>query len=441
MKQKLLSLLFLLMGMVQGTMAQKEAYAVLSEDKQTVTFYFDDQKADRNGVKEINNAYATYGNAYGKAKNAVFDASFADYRPTSTAYWFMGCKSLTNIVNIENLNTSEVTDMQGMFSWCSLENIDLSNFNTAKVTDMSWMFSYCYSLKSINLNNFNTAKVTDMSRMFFDCQALTSVNSSIFNTAKVTDMSGMFEGCHALTSLDLSNFNTENVTDMSFMFSRCAALTSLNLSNFNTKKVTNMQAMFYMYGGSSLTSLNLISFNTENVTDMSSMFNGCTALTNLDLSKFNTANVTNIEGMFENCANLTILDLSSFITANVMNMRAMFSGCTGLTTIYADEEKWSTAKVDPEDFWSGSSVFQDCTNLIGGNGTKYNWDNQSSDYARIDKPEQPGYLTQKTSSGINSIELPTLTADHYYTLDGRRIEGLPTEKGLYIIGGKKVVVK
>ena len=41
------------MGMVQGTMAQKEAYAVLSEDKQTVTFYFDDQKADRNGVKEI----------------------------------------------------------------------------------------------------------------------------------------------------------------------------------------------------------------------------------------------------------------------------------------------------------------------------------------------------------------------------------------------------
>ena len=47
--------------------------------------------------------------------------------------------------------------------------INLNNFNTNNVTDMSGMFDGCSSLKELNINNFNTNNVTDMYRMFYGC--------------------------------------------------------------------------------------------------------------------------------------------------------------------------------------------------------------------------------------------------------------------------------
>ena len=45
-------------------------------------------------------------------------------------------------------------------------------------------------------------------------------------------------------------------------------------------------------------------------------------------------------------------------------------------------------------------------------------------------------------TGITTIvsDEPTMT-NAIYTLDGRRIEGNPTEKGVYIVKGKKVIIK
>lgn len=610
MKQKLLSLLFLLMGMVQGAMAQKEAYVASDDYWNTVTFYYDDQKTVRSQVAEINNNYVDYWNPdqypphpYTETSKVVFDASFADYRPTSTAYWFCGCYYLSVFSGLENLNTSEVTDMSYMFDGCSGvfsdfdfsklntanvksmrsmfhnceygETLDLSSFNTEKVTDMSDMFNNCYSLQHIyvdgakwttanvadgsnmfkdcplliggngttydenhlgyeyacidkseqpgyftsfdaprpygalnfdyekwiitltyyydtekanrsdvvelsgarflatrivfdtsfsayrptstrswfsycsdltsisGMENLNTSNVKDMSNMFSGCESLEELDLSGFNTSNVKDMSYMFSGCKSLEELDLSSFNTSNVTNMAAMFKSCSSLTSINLSSFNTENVTYMNKMFNEC--SNLTNLDLSSFNTEKVTSLEEMFNWCPALTNLNLSSFNTANATNMYRMFYNCKNLTNLDLSSFDTENVTDMSDMFCRCASLTTIYADEEKWKTDKMyyTGENYqgYGGSQMFRDCSNLIGGNGTLYDSSHTDAEYARIDKPGQPGYLTQKTSSGIKTIEQSAITVDHYYTLDGRRFEGLPTEKGLYIINGKKIVVK
>ena len=63
----------------------------------------------------------------------VFDASFRDFRPTTTAKWFYHCKVLTKIEGLEYLNTAEVKDMSSMFWGCSaLTSLDLKNFNTQK---------------------------------------------------------------------------------------------------------------------------------------------------------------------------------------------------------------------------------------------------------------------------------------------------------------------
>ena len=293
-----------------------------------------------------------------KIKTVVFDASFANARPTSCYCWFSGCNNLTEIKGIEYLNTENVTNMSFMFNSCKvLTSLNLSNFNTEKVTDMQGMFKECSDLTSLDLSNFNTEKVTNMSSMFYNCSDLTSLDLSNFNTAKVTNMNYMFYNCNKLTSLDLTSFNTAEVTKMDNMFRSCSALTSLDLSNFNTAKVTNMTQMFY--GCDALTSLDITSFNTAEVTNMSNMFWLCLALTSLDLSNFNTAEVTNMSYMFKSCKALTSLDLTSFNTAKVENMTEMFNNCPALTTIYAND-KFVTGQVT-----NSRKMFYGCTELKG----------------------------------------------------------------------------
>ncbi len=224
--------------------AVEEAYAVL--EGTTVTFYYDTKKTERGGM-DINNSEITSGSGspYGAATTAVFDASFADYRPTSTAYWFMSCSSLTAITGMENLKTDSVTSMAGMFWRCSsLTSLDVSGFKTDKVENMACMFTDCSGLTSLNVSSFNTANVTDMSSMFSYCSGLTGFDVSGFKTDNVKDMGWMFSNISGLTSLDVSGFNTSNVTHMAGMFNGCISLPVLDISSFNTAKVTDMGDIF-----------------------------------------------------------------------------------------------------------------------------------------------------------------------------------------------------
>ena len=45
------------------------------------------------------------------------------------------------------------------------------------------------------------------------------------------------------------------------------------------------------------------------------------------------------------------------------------------------------------------------------------------------------------ATGVGSIENGKLTIDNWYDLNGRKLQGMPTKKGVYIMNGKKVVVK
>ena len=45
------------------------------------------------------------------------------------------------------------------------------------------------------------------------------------------------------------------------------------------------------------------------------------------------------------------------------------------------------------------------------------------------------------ATGVGSIENGKLTIDNWYDLNGRKLNGMPTKKGVYIMNGRKVVVK
>ncbi len=101
------------------------------------------------------------------------------------------------IEGIENLNTSEVTDMSNMFFGCSrLTSLNLSNFNTFKVTNMKGMFQSCSGLKELNVSNFKTSKMIDMSYMFYGCSSLKTIFST--GTWRSYWSENMFKGCTQL---------------------------------------------------------------------------------------------------------------------------------------------------------------------------------------------------------------------------------------------------
>ncbi|EMF0308117.1 BspA family leucine-rich repeat surface protein [Enterococcus hirae] len=172
--------------------------------------------------------------------------------PEDSAYLFSsdltGSKYLNNLTEIEGLNqldTSNVTNMREMFKEMSnLTSLDVSGFDTSKVTVMSYMFLGMKNITNLDVNGWNTSNVTSMYGMFSGMSSVTSLDVSGFDTCNVTTMREMFREMGNLTSLDLSGFDTSNVTDMSTMFYDMDNLTSLDVSSFDTSKVTTMGSMF-----------------------------------------------------------------------------------------------------------------------------------------------------------------------------------------------------
>ncbi len=447
--------------------ADREPYAALSHQNRVLTFYYDKKKKGRKGTgigPFVSPELREWHNV-SDLQTIIFDKSFADYDGvTSTAYWFYGSQA-KNIVGLERLNTSNVTDMQYMFSYSRIEVLDLSSFNTSKVTnmkgmlfcradvdvssfntenvtDMSYMFGAASygspnNIKKLDLRNFNTSNVTDMSRMFSGCVDIKEINVCSFDTHNVTNMEYMFNGCGKLRSLDISNFDTRKVTNMAGMFNGCGSLTSLDVSRLRTENVTDMTGMF----GSleSITELNLNRLNTANVKRMTGMFGQCKSLTTLKIENFITENVTEMDGMFWNCPALETLDLSSFQTENVTNMSSMFENDPSLKTIYVSEG-WSTKNVLPY-----TDMFNQTRNIVGGAGTKYQlyaWQHPYDvDFARVDGgTENPGYFTYKKYNGNTGLSAPLLgkySNAPIYDLNGRMYKS--PRKGLHIIDGIKVL--
>lgn len=180
-----------------------EFYYVLSEDECTATCYYDDRWEERGGILPKCGLYGyRLFSGFNRLKKVVFDATCKDFCPTYTYHWFASCGQLKEVIGIENLNTSKVSDMNSMFSGCrALTHLDLSSLNTVRVRCMCSMFQGCCSLKSLDLSSFSVRAVENMNSMFSDCTALTQLDLSYFNPKKVTTLYRMFFNCRELTTI------------------------------------------------------------------------------------------------------------------------------------------------------------------------------------------------------------------------------------------------
>lgn len=210
-----------------GDDTPKTAFAVFDPSNGVLTFKYEASKPD--GAYSLNEGRAVpmWVTKHDVAiQKVIFDDSFAKARPVTCMCWFFGCTNLKNIEGINNLNTTEVTDMGAMFRNCSsLTDLDVSGFDTRKVTTMGTMFAGCSKLSTLDVSGFDTKNVTDMYCMFNKCSGLTTLNVSGFDTKNVTNMREMFSGCSKLATIYVSDkFVTTNVTDGKNMFNMCKAL-------------------------------------------------------------------------------------------------------------------------------------------------------------------------------------------------------------------------
>ena len=449
-------------------------YACYTSSNTTLTFYYDNQRSSRTGTTyDLNTGYGVplwYSDEItGDVTKVVFDPSFAGARPTTTYAWFFDMNYLQSITGMEYLNTSEVTNMMGMFLNCiNLTSLDLSHFNTSKVTDMEMMFGACWGLASLDLSSFNTSRVTDMTKMFTNCYNLNYIRvGSGWSTAAVTNSTDMFFNCTSLVGGQGTAYNsshtdaayahldggtsnpgyftdkepyavfTSSNTTLTFYYdnqrsSRTGTTYDLNTGVNDTgwdtdgtksnvtivvfdpsfadaRPTTTYNWFYYMANLQSITGMS--NLNTSEVTNMAFMFYGCNQLTSIDLSHFNTSQVTDMSVMFYGCIGLTSLDLGSFNTSKVTDMSYMFRHSNNLRTIYVGDG-WSTAAVT-----NSATMFYNCTSLVGGQGTTYDSSHTDKAYAHIDGgPSNPGYFTDKNASlrgdvnGDGSVNISDVTA-------------------------------
>ena len=208
-------------------------------------------------------------------QTVTIDGSFSDVPLITLKGWFRYRSRLTTINGLENLNTTNVSSINGMFEECrSLQRIDLSGMDLSNITDVANLFNGCSSLEQVTMAERQLPKVTTMEYVFANCQVLPSVDLSAFVTEEVTSMKGLFKGCYKLSSIDLSPLNTAMVESMEDMFRNCAKLQQLDVNTFDVGNVTHAENMFN--GCNDLTTI--FCDNTWNIANTHDMFLNCTSL-------------------------------------------------------------------------------------------------------------------------------------------------------------------
>lgn len=404
-----------------GYFSTRSAYAVV--ENANLTFYYDGYNFE--GTCSIDqNAGGTWKNA--TFSTVTFDPSFADYKLTSTAEMFSGKTGLTTIYDLDNLNTSSITDMSNMFNGCSgLTTIYCGKDWSGLDIPSTGMFAGCTNLVgaiAYDNNKTDIKYANPYDGYFYQPQAYAVQEGSVLtfyydNRIDVHSDAIIYENPWNEEDFEPGWAYNDEITQVVFD------------PSFKIYHGINSTANMFNYMRNLSSIVGLEYLNTEKVTTMRYMFYGCRSLTSLNLSNFNTGNVREMWSMFQGCSSLTTLDLTNFNMTKVYDVDYLFQNCTSLETIYCNDD-WSNNSFN---FSNYSDLFGNCNNLKGCDGTTYddyeNYDSYNSiSFAHPDdkKHDDPGFFTPlsegkiilyDSSSNTNIIsnnDNETVTVDVYF---------------------------
>ena len=212
---------------------------------------------------------------------------FNTHNVTNMEYAFMGDYELEE-QDVSNWDTSNVNNIGSMFANCyAMKCIDIDNWLTPKLRYMDGVFSGNKGLITVKASNLNTSNVTDMAGLFYKCPELKEViGIENWVCSKAKYLQYAFEECASLVSLDLSGWNIKEVVNMDKMFADCTSLEEVNLAGWDTTHFkgsgTEWGAAYLFIGCTNLKKVNLSGWTfPESLTiqNVSSMFSGCNSLT------------------------------------------------------------------------------------------------------------------------------------------------------------------
>ena len=356
----------------------------------------------------------------------------------------------------------------------TIENTVTFNFNTAcfegctnlkKVvtTDLSYYlngraFKNCTSLTQVGPTagtvRLGSNTTSEYEEVFMGCTSITKIGYKYGGT-KIGK--AWFKGCTNLTAPALINASVVGES----AFEGCTALPYLNLlttSNralsFGKNAFKDCTSLAYVYlvqdarpveelpdgvfeGCTSLAVISNYVHNSETnkyspVSDLkltrigNNAFKGCTALTEVG----NYKNRALLDGVaeigvsaFEGCSALPRVDFTEGVTS--IGSRA-FANCEALATVTAP---WTTPFAIENSVFSFDTYVAATLNVPEGAEATYQ--------------ATGGWLNFYDTTGIKlATEDDALNGnDAWYTIDGKRLQAEPTTKGIYVRGGKKIVIK
>lgn len=291
------------------------------------------------------------------------DAAFADIRPTSLFEWFFGMTQVTAIEGLEYLNTSEVTNMNSMFAYCSsLTSLDLNSFDMGKVTNTTTMFSNCRSLTTIYCGN--TWDISTSIHMFEHCSSLvgaTAYDISKTNGDMANPTTGYFTQPHDRVFAVWCNGNKtlyftvpETALSEGGQYKGQTITAVWNGNNVVAHPQWNYDGLAGSFPEHVVIEPSFASAKPKSLAEWFKNFAKLQDITGIEY--LNTSEVTSAAQMFANCAKLTSLDLTGFDMDKVSSTQQMFYGCNALTTIYCNDT-WTPT--------TSAEMFYNCTSLKG----------------------------------------------------------------------------
>ena len=247
-----------------------------------------DKSIYENLIPEFNTEFTNYEivDEYLDIENIVTRSIYSAELPNHIS--FEGQNSLIEIIC---LDTRLLTSTYNLFYNCkNLTRVDLRNSDFSNVETIERMFTYCSKLVTIEgLNELDTSKVNNMGGLFSDCSSIQELNVKDWDVSKVTNFGAVFRRCTALKTIDVSNWDTSSGVIMSGIFTNCSNLTELDLSRWNLNNANSISQM--LYGCSKITAIELCTtINSE--ADITLLFGKCTALNKIMInnSDYKSAN-------------------------------------------------------------------------------------------------------------------------------------------------------
>ena len=332
--------------------------------------------------------------------------------------------------------------MSDMFYGCSsLESLDLSHFDTKNVTGngMVGMFYECSSLKSLDVSSFEISDgLTDMKHMFFDCSALETIycaEGADWSTSG--DKFNMFYGCTSLSGKYGSKEFPFNSDEIGGTYAKVYDGTNGGYFTYKgnegytlTVGEAGIATLYLDYDA--VIPENVEVYCCEGLKDDEALPEAYAVKITQDVIPANT-------GVFVKAEPGKYL-FKAFIPVET-------DGVTQVLQIYPDNILTGTLEEMPVEPHSVLTLgYSNQTDDLGF--WWYTGTTIPANRAYIPGDKLPAEVKgirllfdEETGIATTNLTNQTNEADAWYSIDGRKLEGKPQQRGLYINNGKKIMVK